>query len=529
VLNRLVASIYARMRQRYMAVFVLAELVTSVAVAAIAVPLMLRFYHHSTTQGLELLGLVCAAVLVGVGYALWAGKSHLDPLFAWWDSSEPTPEQAVSAWDAATNWAMRSFRANSVYVAAIAGIPTVVFVALVLHLGAGATPVLFAATLIPIAYGTAVNYAIAELMIRPVTEEIALTLPEDFPFNANGLLLQKRLKLLLPIFTSFVGFFVAALMIRQGGGTKILAESVGAAVGVGFVFSFELTVLLGRSVTGPIKELRQGVSNIRAGDYSARVRVLTSDELGELSHDFNQMAVDLAERERIREAFGTYLDNDIVPLILSGRYPQEGVTVEISIMFVDVRGFTSFAEQAEATEVIAALNSLFEVIVPIVRDHGGHVDKFLGDGLLAVFGAPEGYEDHADRAVEAGLDIVHAVNTFDATLEVGVGVNTGPVVAGSVGGGGRLNFSVIGDAVNVAARVEEATRSTGDGMLIAADTRNALQRHQEVISRGSIELKGKSEPMEVFACEAATQVSASTLQRAGDVLDRLRTQLRARP
>jgi adenylate cyclase len=528
VLNRLAAWMYQRMGRGYLHMFVLAELGASLTVGCLAVPLMLEFYRHTTGQLLNTLGLVAVAVLVGVGFALWRGRVHLEPLVKWWDSDQPSAEASVTAWDAATNYPMRSFRANSIWVSGIAAVPTVAFVTLELHLSANAIPILFLATLIPVAYGTAVNYAIAELMIRPITEEVAQTLPEDFPFTANGLLLQKRLKLLLPIFTSFVGFVVAALMSKHGSGTKTLAESVAAAVGVGFLFSFELTVLLGRSVTGPVRELRQGVSGIRAGDYSARVRVLTSDELGELSHDFNQMAVDLAEREKMRDAFGTYLDHDIVPLILSGRFPQEGVEVEVSIMFVDVRGFTAFAESAQAPEVVAELNSMFEVIVPIIREHGGHVDKFMGDGLLAVFGAPEGYEDHADRAVAAGLDIVHAVNTFDARLEVGVGINTGPVIAGSIGGGGRLNFSVIGDAVNIAARIEQFTRKTNDGMLISADTRNALSRDQEVISRGAIELKGKSLPMEVFACEAATQVSASTLRRAGEVLEQLRTQLRSR-
>ena len=135
---------------------------------------------------------------------------------------------------------------------------------------------------------------------------------------------------------------------------------------------------------------------------------------------------------------------------------------------------SSSAERSDATEVVAALNALFEVMVPIVTDHGGHVDKFLGDGLLAVFGAPEGYADHADRAVAAGLDLVRAVNRPGAELEIGVGINTGPVVAGSIGGAGRLNFSVIGDAVNVSARVEAATRDLDHDLLITRDTCDAL-------------------------------------------------------
>ena len=177
----------------------------------------------------------------------------------------------------------------------------------------------------------------------------------------------------------------------------------------------------------------------------------------------------------------------------------------MSIMFCDVPGFTPFAERASATEVVSALNALFEVLVPIIGRHGGHVDKFMGDGLLAVFGAPEGFPDHADRALAAGLEILDAVNGPGVPLRVCVGINTGRVVAGSIGGAGRLNFSVIGDAVNVAARVEAATRDTGDDLLLTRATRDALVRPAALVSRGSISLKGKAEPMELFAAvDAAT-------------------------
>ena len=150
-------------------------------------------------------------------------------------------------------------------------------------------------------------------------------------------------------------------------------------------------------------------------------------------------------------------------------------------------------------------------MVPIVAAHGGHVDKFLGDGLLAVFGAPEGWVDHADRALAAGLEIVQAINTPGAELQVGAGINTGRVVAGSIGGAGRLNFSVIGDAVNVSARVEAATRDTGDDLLITTATRDALTIPRELVSRGTVPLKGKSEPIEVLAPvgqDAGEQIAA---------------------
>jgi adenylate cyclase len=137
--------------------------------------------------------------------------------------------------------------------------------------------------------------------------------------------------------------------------------------------------------------------------------------------------------------------------------------------------------------------------VPVIDRHGGHVDKFIGDGLLAVFGAPEGFPDHADRALSAGLEILAQLERAGGALDVCVGINTGRVVAGSIGGAGRLNFSVIGDAVNVAARVEEATRSSGDSLLLTRATRDALLRPALVTSRGTIALKGKSEPVELFA------------------------------
>ena len=234
--------------------------------------------------------------------------------------------------------------------------------------------------------------------------------------------------------------------------------------------------------------------------------VVTSDELGELAHDFNLMARGLEEREELREAFGTYMDKEVAAIILSGQFPQEGVEVDVSIMFCDVRGFTSYAESAQATEVVATLNRLFETMVPIVDKHGGHIDKFIGDGLLAVFGAPEAYPDHADRAVSAACEIAVAVNSGDAGMSVGVGVNSGRVVAGSIGGGGRLNFSVIGDAVNVAARVEGATRETGDDVLITTATRDLMLGRPQLVSRGTISLKGKAEPLEVLAPQASSMV-----------------------
>ena len=174
------------------------------------------------------------------------------------------------------------------------------------------------------------------------------------------------------------------------------------------------------------------------------------------------------------------------------------------MLFCDVKDFTRFASGAEATEVVRCLNELFELVVPVVAKHGGHIDKFVGDGLLAVFGAPDRLSDHADRCVDAAVQIVEVVEeAYGGALRIGIGVNSGPVVSGTVGGGGRVEFTVIGDTVNTAARVEEATRETGDAILVTEAVCRLLRHdHGGFVERRDVPLKGKTERVRLYAPNA---------------------------
>jgi adenylate cyclase len=175
----------------------------------------------------------------------------------------------------------------------------------------------------------------------------------------------------------------------------------------------------------------------------------------------------------------------------------------VTVLFVDIRDFTSFAHRATARESVALLNEFFGVVVPVLAEHGGHANKFLGDGVLGVFGAPEPLPDHADRAVAAAAAVTAAVDgTFGDRCRVSVGVNSGLVLVGTIGAGGHTEFGVIGDPVNVAARVEQATRRTGDDVLLTEATRCLLETDVALASRGSIELKGKPAPVPVYALAA---------------------------
>jgi adenylate cyclase len=178
-----------------------------------------------------------------------------------------------------------------------------------------------------------------------------------------------------------------------------------------------------------------------------------------------------------------------------------GEEVEVTVVWIDIWDFTTFAERASARETVALLNEFFDVVVPLLVRHGGHANKFIGDGVLGVFGAPERHADHADRALAAAVAISADVEAhFGPRLRLGIGISSGPVSAGSIGGGGRLEFTVIGDTVNVASRVEAVTRETGDRILLTEQTRCLLGRVPlDLEERGSVAVKGRTEEVQLWA------------------------------
>jgi class 3 adenylate cyclase len=265
-----------------------------------------------------------------------------------------------------------------------------------------------------------------------------------------------------------------------------------------------LTYVLADAVSGPIIDLRNAARRIGGGDLSTRVPVVSTDETGELAAAFNAMAAGLDERERLRHAFGTFVDPAVTERVLAEGPDLEGEEIDASVLFLDVRGFTEFAERADPHEVVARLNGLYDAVVPVIERHGGHANKFVGDGLLAVFGAPQRQPDHAARAFAAARDIARLVRDgIGGGLRVGLGVNSGRVVVGTIGGGGRRDFTVIGEPVNTAAHVEAATRLTGDDILITETTLRALGAvADEFEERPSVPLKGKAATVRLYAPRA---------------------------
>lgn len=509
--DRLVRWLYRRCgtKASYWLVMAAAQGTSSVLVAGVTVALLATYFDPPLAEVLPVVVVGGALTILSIGYAALRTRPLLVRFQEWRTKTEPTDRETAEVWHlAATNtWA--TFRRHAARINVLAVVPATAVAAWRWDAGWGGAAAMALACAVPAYYGTAVNYSIGELLARPMLDEIAERLPDDVDFRPGGLSLARRFKLAVPAYTTTASMLTVGLL-GHADGARALAITTVVALAVGIGLALELTVLLGDAVTGPVRRIRVQLGRVRSGDFSARTPVVTSDELGELAHDVNTMTHGLAEREEIRAAFGTYMDRGVVDLILSGEVPPEGVEVTVSILFCDVRGFTSYAEQATAPEVIATLNEMFAAIVPVVEKHGGHVDKFLGDGMLAVFGSPRPLADHADRAVEAACEIVRVVADGPSGLTVAAGVNSGTVVAGPLGGAGRLNFSVIGDAVNVAARVEAATRQTGDDVLITDATRRLLVGDRTFEPRGGMALKGKAEPVELFAPRELSRVPGRT-------------------
>ena len=349
---------------------------------------------------------------------------------------------------------------------------------------------------------TAATYLLAERRLRPL---LALASTGELPSRrAREPMLGTRTRLLVTWALGSGVAFVAIAVAFLGRGDERGDELVGPIlflVVAGLFAGGMLIAAAARSISEPIERLRDAVARVEDGSLEEEVVVDDASEIGFLQAGFNRMVGGLREREQIRETFGAYVDPEVAEHILREGPALEGEEVEVTLMFVDVRDFTAFAETASARDVVATINRLFERIVPIVHAHKGHVDKFVGDGLLAVFGAPRRCEDHADQALAAALEIDAAVrDEFAGRLAIGVGLSSGPVVAGNVGGAGRIEFSVIGDAVNVAARAEAATRQTGDTILLAARTKELLASASiRLVERPHVALKGKREQVSLYA------------------------------
>ena len=357
--------------------------------------------------------------------------------------------------------------------------------------------------IVGVAFGAAVGvinmHSFVEGSLRPARAAIAgdTGVGDHLPRSRPTFATWSSMSLLAVAFVFCVAGATLASVIDRARVDPVVSILI---AGVVTLVSGQIAVMVSVPYLRPIRDLAEGTERVAVGDYSQRLPVVQDDDLGALAASFNRMQAGLAERQRLQAAFGTYVDPALATrLIEQGDDLFRGERREVTVMFVDVRNFTPFAEANTAEDTVARLNALFEIIVPAVVTAGGHVNRFLGDGAMAVFGAPNDLVEHADAAVSTAVLIQRGVaEQFGGSLRIGIGINTGEVIAGTIGGGGHLEFAVIGDTTNVAARIEQLTKTTGDAILITQRTADRMTRRDGLIDRGSHALKGKSDAVRVF-------------------------------
>ncbi len=306
------------------------------------------------------------------------------------------------------------------------------------------------------------------------------------------------------------------LGVRRAGMERFLDESRNLFWLAGLIAVLGGVLLaqgIGGAVTAPVQELVTGTRRVARGDLSVRFRAERADsrdELAQLAGAYNEMVAGLRDRERVRDLFGRYVSREVSEAVMSGRVSLKGERKTITALYVDMRGSTAFAEAHPPEEVMGALNQYFEVVILATETYGGIVNRFVGDEAVCVFGAPAAQPDHAAQAVQAALAMRAGLAYLNQkrvalglpTLRFGIGLNTGEVVAGATGSEERQEYTVIGDAMNLGARIQDLNKTFPEhGILLSEFTLAALgscAEDYEFADLGAVEIRGKSQPVRVY-------------------------------
>ena len=292
------------------------------------------------------------------------------------------------------------------------------------------------------------------------------------------------------------------------------------ASGVIFVISFVVIALVSwvvsRSIREPLGRLIQGTGAVAQGNLDVRMHMRREDEFGLLGKYFDKMAVELKERQTLRDLFGRYLSEDVARSVLAQEQKIDlgGEEVVVTVLFCDLKDYTTISERLSPLQMVSMLNEYLGVMNSIIDQHRGCVIEFLGDGILAVFGAPQATPDHAEKGARCALAMREALDSLNKQwqadglaqrwqalgvdhIEFRIGLHTGAVVAGNLGSKTRMKYAVIGDTVNVAARLEHLNKEFGTTILVSDDVKARLPNElaAQTTQMGLSQVKGRSQPV----------------------------------
>jgi len=259
-------------------------------------------------------------------------------------------------------------------------------------------------------------------------------------------------------------------------------------------------------ISRPVSRLLENFEKVRNGNYDSKIPITAQNELGKLMEGFNLMVDGLKDREFVRDTFGKYISPEVAELVLKGKHHSlSGEEMEATILFTDIEGYTTMVEKSTPSEIVELLNEYFNDILEIISRNYGVVNKFIGDAVLAFFNLPVADPNHSINAVKAAIEIIRLTNSKKYlekfSIRTRIGINTGPVIAGNIGTKNRMEFTVIGDTVNIAQRLEAYNKELNSSILIGGSTFRAVKNEFTCKPAGEVSLKGKHDKIQAFIVE----------------------------
>jgi adenylate cyclase len=434
---------------------------------------------------------LCALAVLSISVGTVAGVVNMRPSFQWFAAgAEPTPVQQRAAERMAVRQTAVQF--------AVWALGGTVFMLVNLDAVGGVAYVIGAAILFGGTSAACIGYLVTQRTLRPILA--AAMRNRTAAARAPGVL--GRLVITWVLFTGLPAAGIALIVLAQSHGWFVQKSApvdtpILVLAAVSLLLGSRAMVLAGRSISDPVGEVIDGMNEVEHGRYGARVEVYEPSEIGRLQSGFNRMVAGLAERERLRELFGRHVGADVAAHALEQETSFSGDVREVGVLYVDLSESTAMAASRPPQEVARVLNDFFQIVVAAVDSRHGLINKFEGDAVLAVFGAPLSVDRPASAALATARALAPQLRRLPT--DFGVGVSAGSVFAGNIGAENRYEYTVIGDAVNEAARLADHAKAVNSRVLASG---SALVRadtaERELWSgRGSTVLRGRSAPTDL--------------------------------
>lgn len=474
---------------RYVLALTGAQILTAAEVGAVIASLSTQSFGETrallTGYNLAIIAVLTVLSLVfTIGGALW----NVTPSLRWYVSgTEPDDEQRRAA--------IHLVRRETAILMSTWAVAGGVLIALNPDAGWGSAALL----VFGVMFGASSSVSTSLLFSQRIYRPIIAAANRDFTARVLAPGVISRLVLLWVMNAALPSLSVAALVVCHAYGWFIptsasLVIPVSVMTVVSVALGLRALILVSRSISDPIGDVVDGMSEVEHGRLDRRVDVYEQSEIGRLQHGFNRMVAGLREREHLRDLFGRHVGPDVVQQAIEGEQTRAGEERDVAVLFIDLAGSTQLAADTAPHEVAELLNAFFRIVVAAVDAHGGSINKFQGDAALAVFGAPLRSERAASAALETARELRADMRTLPV-VDFGIGVSAGTVFAGNIGAENRYEYTVIGDPVNEAARLADAAKSVHGRTVAsgAAIDRADTAEQDRWSAHGSATLRGRSE------------------------------------